>query len=178
MAWCHQATSHYLGQCWPICNCHMVPQGHNKLKDIVVQEQTMPFVTITLIANHSLILLQWCFRRCSFEFNCNVSICDEQHWQFNIFTASWFGFHYWRYHETTAMWSCCDVTSHWLKLPTIMSELRHHYNILIRITMFFNNLETATLWTCCGDVSLHSHSDISYECKCYWWAALFDISTT
>ena len=32
MAWCHQATSHYLSQCWPVLCCHMAASlGHNKL---------------------------------------------------------------------------------------------------------------------------------------------------
>ena len=31
MAWCHQATSHYLGQCWPKLCHHMVSLGHNEL---------------------------------------------------------------------------------------------------------------------------------------------------
>ena len=32
MAWCRQATSHYLSQCWPrsMC-CHMASLGHNVL---------------------------------------------------------------------------------------------------------------------------------------------------
>ena len=31
MAWCRQATSHYLSQCWR-SRCHTVSIGHNKLK--------------------------------------------------------------------------------------------------------------------------------------------------
>ena len=31
-AWCHQATSHYLSQCWPSFCHHMVSLGHNELK--------------------------------------------------------------------------------------------------------------------------------------------------
>ena len=32
MAWCHQATSHYLIQCWPKSICHhMASLGHNEL---------------------------------------------------------------------------------------------------------------------------------------------------
>ena len=34
MVWCHQATSHYLSQCWPkptVC-FHMASLGHNELK--------------------------------------------------------------------------------------------------------------------------------------------------
>ena len=31
MAWCHQATSHCLSQCWPLCH-HMASLSHNKLR--------------------------------------------------------------------------------------------------------------------------------------------------
>ena len=31
MAWCHQATSHYLGQCWLNLFCHIVSLGHYEL---------------------------------------------------------------------------------------------------------------------------------------------------
>ena len=32
MAWCYQAMSHFLSQCWPIDLCHhMMSLGHNKL---------------------------------------------------------------------------------------------------------------------------------------------------
>ena len=31
MAWCRQATSHYLSQCWPRSLRHMVSLGHNEL---------------------------------------------------------------------------------------------------------------------------------------------------
>ena len=30
MAWCHQATSHYLNQCWPRFFSHMGSLGHNE----------------------------------------------------------------------------------------------------------------------------------------------------
>ena len=33
MAWCHQATSHYLSQCSPRFCCHMVSLGQNELID-------------------------------------------------------------------------------------------------------------------------------------------------
>ena len=33
MAWCHQATSHYLSQCWPRSICHLSSLGHNELID-------------------------------------------------------------------------------------------------------------------------------------------------
>ena len=32
MAWCHQATSHYLSQCWPRSCRHMTSLGHNELR--------------------------------------------------------------------------------------------------------------------------------------------------
>ena len=32
MAWCHQATSHYLCQCFPILCCHMASAGHNRAR--------------------------------------------------------------------------------------------------------------------------------------------------
>ena len=32
MAWWHQATSHYLNQCWPRSPCSMASLGHNDLK--------------------------------------------------------------------------------------------------------------------------------------------------
>ena len=31
MAWCRQATSHYLSQCWPDACRHMASLGHNEL---------------------------------------------------------------------------------------------------------------------------------------------------
>ena len=31
MAWCRQATSHYLSQCWPRSHHHMASLGHNEL---------------------------------------------------------------------------------------------------------------------------------------------------
>ena len=31
MAWCRQATSHYLSQCWPRSSRHMASPGHNEL---------------------------------------------------------------------------------------------------------------------------------------------------
>ena len=34
MAWCPQATSHYLHQCWPRSMSHMVSLGHNELKQM------------------------------------------------------------------------------------------------------------------------------------------------
>ena len=31
LAWCHQATSHYLNQCWPRFQCHLASLGPNEL---------------------------------------------------------------------------------------------------------------------------------------------------
>ena len=47
MAWCRQATSHYLSQCWPRS---MAPLGHNELTSVkeatVVVKYGLPFSTI------------------------------------------------------------------------------------------------------------------------------------
>ena len=37
MAWCHQATSHYLSQCWPDPLRHMALLGHNELSNPKVE---------------------------------------------------------------------------------------------------------------------------------------------
>ena len=37
MARCHQATSHYLSQCWSRSMLHMASQGHNELKLIFIK---------------------------------------------------------------------------------------------------------------------------------------------
>ena len=42
MAWCRQATSHYLSQCRPRC-CHMSSPSHNELKQDILPQNKQDF---------------------------------------------------------------------------------------------------------------------------------------
>ena len=50
MAWCRQATSHYLNQCWPRSCRHMASLGHNEL----TRSALLQLMTCCLISAKSL----------------------------------------------------------------------------------------------------------------------------
>ena len=53
MTWCHQASSHYLSQSWPIC-CHLMSLGNNVLKISNTFFNISPF-SHCLIISHKII---------------------------------------------------------------------------------------------------------------------------
>ena len=48
IAWCHQATSHNLSQCWPGPYCHVASLGHNELRNTVQITNNMERAPIVL----------------------------------------------------------------------------------------------------------------------------------
>ena len=74
MAWCHQATSHYLNQCWPRS---MSPYGVTRPH--LVKEVTYPFILIfphlnLCISTHIYLIMQWTptLYEASFQAGCSV----------------------------------------------------------------------------------------------------------
>ena len=64
MAWCSQATSYYLRQCWPRSMSHMVLLGHNEL----IQEY-VPEICHQFLSDHANLLK-------IFSHNYNTSLCS------------------------------------------------------------------------------------------------------
>ena len=67
MAWCHQATSHYLSQCWPVLSHHMVLLGNNGL---TYQNKNGSHFEVNILQLHFLKMKSW---------YCNLTFMGTSH---------------------------------------------------------------------------------------------------
>ena len=62
MAWCHQATSHYLNQCWPILCLNLASLGGHRVKPVC--DMLDPSVVSCSCVQMSLVYI-WCHWFCA-----------------------------------------------------------------------------------------------------------------